>query len=135
MSVEKRNAIIEENGQSGFSVSIDVSGFQLLGDEPVDMGGGNLGPSPYDFLLCALGECTAMTVRWYARQQKWPLDKVVVHISHYKENKTDVFEKIVTLFGDQLTAEQRQKLVDVAGKCPVQRTMEGTPIIKTQAGE
>ncbi len=131
MSTGKTTAEIVENGQSEFAVTIDVSGFQLVGDEPVDMGGGNIGPAPYDLLTAALGECTAMTIRWYARQQKWPLDKVSVVMTHHKEGKTDIFSKAITLVGDGLTAEQRQKLMDVAGKCPVQRTMEGTPVIQT----
>jgi len=110
----------------------------LKGDEPVDTGGGNPGPAPYDTLLAALGECTAMTVRWYALRQKWPLDKVEVKLAHRKGNpaggpgKTDIFTKAILLHGDHLTPDQRAKLIDVAGKCPVQRTLEGTPVIQTE---
>lgn len=132
-------ATIVENGQSAFAVTIDVSGHSLKGDEPVASGGENLGPAPYDLLLAALGECTAMTVRWYARQQNWPLEKVEVVLTHEKQTaegkpgKTDVFSKQITLHGEQLTEQQRLKLVEIAAKCPVQRTLEGTPIIKTLA--
>lgn len=125
------HAHITETGESAYAVDIDVSGHMLKGDEPVDSGGGNLGPAPYDLLTAALGECTAMTVRWYAIQQKWPLDKVEVKLSHHKEGKQDVFEKQVTLYGNELTHEQRKKLLEIAAKCPVQRTLEVTPIIKT----
>ena len=74
MSEETTTAHIVETGESAFAVSIEVSGHQLVGDEPLAKGGGDLGPAPYDLLLAALGECTAMTVRWYARQQNWPLE-------------------------------------------------------------
>lgn len=126
-----RIAHITETGESAYAVDITVSGFAIKGDEPVDSGGGNLGPAPYDTLLAALGECTVMTVRWFALQQKWPLDKVEANVTHHKEGRTDVFSKTITLHGDDLTPEQRAKLIEVAAKCPVQRTLEGTPVIKT----
>lgn len=126
-----------ENGKSAFSVDIEVSGHKWTGDEPESMGGKDLGPAPYDLLSAALAECTAMTVRWYARQQDWPLEKVEVHLTHAKQGeegsrvKTDVFTKEIILIGASLTEEQRRKLVEVAAKCPVQRTLEGTPRIIT----
>jgi putative redox protein len=132
-------ATIAENGQSVFAVSIDVSGHRLIGDEPESADGKNLGPAPYDLLTAALGECTAMTIRWYARQKNWPLERVEVVMTHHKADgqggsgKTDVFTKHITLHGDSLTAEQRAKLVEIAAKCPVQRTLEGTPVINTAA--
>ena len=139
-------AHVEETGDSAYAVNITVSGHTLKGDEPVSFGGGNLGPAPYDMLLAALGECTAMTVRWYALQQKWPLEKVEVKLSHRKVNATelpegtgkvgkigkiDVFEKEIIVHGDALTDEQRKKLVDVAAKCPVQRTLQSDVVIRT----
>jgi putative redox protein len=125
------SAQVAETGESPYAVSINVSGHVLKGDEPVSEGGGNLGPAPYDLLLAALGECTAMTVRWYALQQKWPLEKVDVEITFQKIDKTGVFEKHVRVFGDALTDDQRQKLVAVAAKCPVQKTLEGEVEIRT----
>jgi len=137
MSDDVHSAHIYENGESIFAVTIEVAGIEIPGDEPVAAGGGGTGPNPYDMLVSALGECTAMTVRWYAKQQNWPVDKVEVNITHRKEKvegrprPADVFEKHVIVHGDLLTAEQRAKLLDVAKKCPVQRTLEGDPIIKT----
>lgn len=128
---ELKTAHVEETGESVYAVSIVVSGHTIKGDEPVSFGGGNLGPAPYDLLLAALGECTAMTVRWYALQQKWPLEKVEVKLSHQKVNKVDTFEKQVIVYGDALTPEQRKKLVDVAAKCPVQRTLQSDIVIHT----
>lgn len=132
MSAEKTiTAHVSETGESDFAVSIDVSGHKITGDEPEDAGGKDLGPAPYDLLTAALGECAAMTVRWYALQQKWPLEKVEVKLTFQKIDKVGVFEKQVIVHGEDLTDEQRQKLVEVAAKCPVQRTLEGKIEIKT----
>lgn len=81
------SAKLAETGESVYAVDIEVSGYHLKGDEPASAGGGNLGPAPYDTLLVALGECAAMTVRWYALQQKWLLEKVEVHLTHHKEGQ------------------------------------------------
>jgi putative redox protein len=132
MSADKTiTAHVIETGENNYAVSIDVSGHTLKGDEPIESGGGNLGPAPYDLLLASLGECTAMTVRWYALQKKWPMDKVEVKLTFQKIDKVGVFEKHITVHGDKLTDDQRQKLIDVAAKCPVQRTLEGKMEIRT----
>ena len=128
-----RHAHVTETRESTYAVTISVSGHDLQGDEPVSSGGKNIGPAPYDLLLSALGECTVMTVRWYAEQQKWPLEKVEARLTHHKEGKTDHFTKEVILYGESLTPDQRTKLIEVSGKCPVQRTLEGTPVIQTKA--
>lgn len=139
MSEETTTAVVVETGESAFAVSMDVSGHHLVGDEPIVKGGNDLGPAPYDLLLAALGECTAMTVRWYARQQDWPLERVEVTLTHAKgtaegkSSKTDHFAKRIRVVGQDLSVEQRQKLIAVAARCPVQRTLEGTPVITTLA--
>lgn len=141
MAEEITEVSIRENGQSRYAVDIAVSGYELLGDEPTSFGGGSLGPAPFDLLTAALAECTAMTVRWYASQQNWPLEHVSVHLTHQKGGpgasspKQDVFIKTLTLTGAELSTEQREKLVAIAAKCPVQRVLEGTPLIVTQAQE
>ncbi|RJF79119.1 OsmC family peroxiredoxin [Azospirillum cavernae] len=124
-------ATITETGDSPYAVAIAIAGRTLTGDEPVAVGGGDLGPSPFDFLTAALGECTAMTVRWYALQQTWPLEKVEVRIAHFKDGRQDVFEKTIHLTGDSLSSDQRASLMSIAAKCPVQRVLEGTPRITT----
>jgi len=138
MSDEKiLRAFVHETGKSAFAVEIEVSGHVLVGDEPVDAGGGDTGPAPHDLLLAALGECTAMTVRWYALRQKWPLENVEVRLTHRQTQtagtpgKTDVFTKEIRLIGETLSEEQRQRLRQVAERCPVQRTLEGSPAITT----
>ncbi len=105
------------------------------------MGGADLGPAPYDLLLAALGECTAMTIRWYARQQDWPLERVEVTLTHAKGGvegkspKVDHFEKYIRITGPALTPEQHDRLIEVAARCPVQRTLEGTPVITTRTAD
>jgi putative redox protein len=104
-------ASVVKTAESPYAVDINVSGHILKGDEPTSSGGLNLGPAPYDMLLAALGECTAMTVRWYALQQKWPLEKVDVKLTHHKENKTDIFNKHIILTRKNLSEEQHKKLI------------------------
>ena len=139
MAKQPLTATINETGASAFAVSIDVSGHQLIGDEPVDAGGGNLGPAPMDLLTAALGECTAMTIRWVARQKNWPLEHVAVTVTQRKGGegasspRQDVFEKTIVLKAPGLSAEQQQELIAAAAKCPIQRTLEGTPLIRTAA--
>jgi putative redox protein len=133
------SAHVAETGASRFAVRIDVGGHAIIGDEPAATGGADLGPSPFQLLAAALGECTAMTVRWYAERQKWPVDHVAVDVTHRKEivegrdGKTDVFRKAVHIHGPALSAEQREKLIEIAAKCPVQRTLEAGSIIRTEA--
>ena len=131
----KLKAHVTENQQSKYSVDIDVSGHQLVGDEPEAAGGDNLGPAPYDLLLAALGECTAMTVRWFAIQRNWPLDKVEVALTHEKVERQDVFHKTVVIVGDDLTEEQKDKLIKVAAKCPVHKTLTSDVSIETTLAE
>lgn len=145
MSDKITTAKISENKQSPYAVTIEVSGHKILGDEPHENSGLDLGPSPFDLLCAALGECTAMTVRWAAHQKNWPLEHVEVILTHKKvddESKTvagghlpkvDMFEKVVTIKGDQLTDTQRESLLKVAAKCPVQKTLEGAPVIITRS--
>lgn len=124
---------------SPFAMAIEVSGHHILGDEPPEVGGLDLGPAPYDLLAAALGECTAMTVRWFARQQNWPLGHVDVVVRHEKAaveghpGKIDTFRKTVTISGD-LSDDQRARLLAVAARCPVHKTLEGPVQIATEAG-
>lgn len=132
---------VAETGERPFSVRIEMGDHEIIGDEPVSAGGGALGPSPLDLLTAALAECTAMTVRWFARQQGWPLDHVEVVVDHAKKQfagtaePVDVFDKTIFIRGPQLSDEQRARLIDVASKCPIQRVLEGAPVISTQPGK
>jgi putative redox protein len=130
-------ATIRETKESAFSVEVVVDGHVILADEPVDSGGKNLGPYPHEILVAALGACTAQTVRWYAQRHDWPLDTVEVDVTYRRDHLEghsgllDIFDKSIRLTGAALTPEQRTRLLDVAGKCPIQRLMEGMPVIRT----
>jgi len=78
------HAYVTETKESSYAVDINVSSYTLKGDESVHSGGNGLGPAPYDLLLAALGECTAMTIRWFANQRNWPLEKVEVKVDSYQ---------------------------------------------------
>jgi putative redox protein len=140
MTALRTRVSVSETGESPFAVRIDTGAHELMGDEPIGAGGGGLGPSPLDLMTAALAECTAMTVRWYARQQGWPLDHVEVVVDHAKRafggttGSTDVFEKTIFLKGPRLDETQRARLIDIAGKCPIQRVLEGAPAIGTKPG-
>ncbi|MEM9350400.1 MAG: bifunctional alpha/beta hydrolase/OsmC family protein [Pseudomonadota bacterium] len=111
-----------------------------LADEPLAYGGTNRGMSPYGFLSAGLGACTSMTIRMYARRKGWPLTHVFVDVTHDKVHaqdaeqaapgKLDHFTRHIHLDGE-LSVEQRQKLLEIADKCPVHRTLEGNSIVKT----
>ena len=127
------------NGKS-FLTEITSGQHHLLADEPEDVGGTDQGPSPYGYLLSALGACTAMTLRMYADHKKLNLDEVLVKLTHEKvhakdgENtgKIDQIKRMIKVEGD-LTEEQRQRLIEIAEKCPVHKTIEGKPDIITEA--
>ena len=135
---------VSEDDVNGFRQLISVGGkFQLMADEPVRFGGTNAGPNPYQFLSAALGACTAMTVRLYARKKDWPVELVEVDVSHAKSYqqdceqcmepgaRIDVFNRTLRVSGS-LSEAQRGRLVEIAGKCPVHKTLESSSIVNTE---
>jgi len=121
--------IVKENGRGRYQQDIIVGDrHQLVADEPVSNGGEDVGPAPFDFLLAGLGACTSMTLRMYAERKEWPLEHVHVTLHFDKvedENghKVDRIERIITLDGS-LTPEQRQRLLEIANKCPTHRVLQ-----------
>jgi putative redox protein len=118
----------------GFTTTITAGDHEWLADEPVEVGGANLGPNPYELVLAGLGACTVITLQMYARRKKWPLDGAQVSLVHSRthaedcdtcETETGMVDRIVrtiTLEG-ALDAEQREKLMDIADRCPVHRML------------
>ena len=131
-------------GEGGtFAQQIAAGRHRLTGDEPESVGGSDTGPSPYDFLLAALGSCTSMTVGMYARKKNWPLERVTVWLRHSKiyaadcsecEMKEGVLDRIErdVQFDGPLTADQRSRLLEIANKCPVHRTLTSEITIRTR---
>lgn len=133
MTEHKTMVTVEEAGEGLYVQDIKTSNHLLIADEPLDVGGRDRGPAPYDFLLSALGACTSMTLRMYADRKKWPLEKVSVTLTHRKETdaaglKSDIITRNIALTGP-LDDEQKQRLLEIADKCPVHRTLESKPLI------
>jgi uncharacterized OsmC-like protein len=130
-------------GEGIFPQLISAHGHPLRADEPVEVGGADSGPGPYDFLLAGLGACTAMTVRMYAERKKWPLENAHVTLWHSKVHaedcagcetkagKLDRIERVIRLDGP-LDAEQKARLMEIADKCPVHRTLTSEIRIETR---
>ena len=136
--------VVRETGRGKFQNEVRVGRHVLIADEPESVGGLDSGPGPYDFLLAGLGACTAMTIRMYVDKKGWPLRRVQVGLDHDKihaqdcadcetrEGKLDEIVRTITLEGD-LDAEQRTRILEIADKCPVHRTLHSEIKIRTKS--
>jgi putative redox protein len=141
-----RNVLVRETRSSKFQQTISIGPHHLIADEPVAAGGEDTGPGPYDFVLAGLGACTAMTMRLYADRKSLPLERVSVTLMHSKihaqdcagcETKIgmlDQIERVIAMEGT-LDAEQRSKLMEIADKCPVHRTLTSEIHIVTRSAD
>jgi len=141
--VEEGLVLVRETHAGKFQQAILTGPHRLIADEPSSLGGMNSGPAPYDYLLAGLGACTSMTIRLYAEFKKIPLKDVSVRLTHgkihakdcatcdTKVSAVDRIERTITLEG-QLDDEQRQKLMEIADKCPVHKSLSGGIEIVTQ---
>lgn len=116
-----------------FRQTVTIGPHGLVADEPREDGGGDEGPQPHELLLSALGACTAMTLRLYARRKQWPLERVRVRLRGARQADAFVIDREIELDG-ALTGEQRDTLRAIAEKCPVHKTLTGAIRIHTALG-
>jgi putative redox protein len=131
---QEGSVVIEETGEGKFQVEIRAGGARFLADEPVEVGGLGSGPTPYDLLGAGLGACTAMTLRMYARRKELDLRRVCVTVGHRRsrdETPPDIFVRKIRLAG-QLDEAQRGRLLEIADRCPVHRTLTAGAQIRTE---
>ncbi|MCH8551248.1 MAG: bifunctional alpha/beta hydrolase/OsmC family protein [Natronospirillum sp.] len=148
-SVQKGHVMVTEQDKA-FTRLVYADQHHWLADEPTAMGGKNLGPDPYEHLLAALGTCTSMTIRMYANHKKWPVEDIQVSLTHDREHcadcaasglptdskgKIDIIRRTVHIDAPELDEEQHQRLLEIADRCPVHKTLTNTIRIETVAGD
>jgi putative redox protein len=134
--------VVARTGIDSFTTEMLVAGHKLVADEPVEAGGNDQGPSPYDLLAAALASCTTMTLKMYAARKELAMRSVTVRVTHDKvhakdcadcessSGKIDEFRRELTIDGD-LDEAQRQRLLEIADMCPVHRTLHGEIKVRT----
>ncbi|UCC81933.1 MAG: OsmC family protein [Gemmatimonadota bacterium] len=139
-SVPHGQAVVR-TGQARYQTEILTAGHSLVADEPVSLGGTDSGPNPFGLLMAALGACTTITLRMYADRKEWPLEEIGVRLHHKKlekrDSKTAEISQTLELVGP-LSAEQRERLLEIAQRCPVHRALEKgvlMPVSLTEEGE
>jgi uncharacterized OsmC-like protein len=143
-AVANQPRVTVRTGRDHYRTDIIAGGHTLIADEPKGDGGGDAGPTPYDLVAAALGACTAMTLRMYADRKQWPLDEVIVRVTHSKDHaadearceqgadaRLDVLRRVIVL-GGPLGDTQRARLLEIADKCPVHRTLSAGLRVETQ---
>jgi putative redox protein len=137
---------VVKGGPSGFLQRISIGPHQLLADEPKDARGNDAGPNPYELLLASLGACTSMTLRMYADRKGWQLEEVRVVLTHSRsygrdcaecEKKAAMIDRVerqIALVGE-LSGEQRERLLEIADRCPVHRTLSSRIQIETRLAD
>ncbi|MCU0559418.1 MAG: bifunctional alpha/beta hydrolase/OsmC family protein [Desulfobacterales bacterium] len=140
------NRIAARTGPGGLLTEVRVNRHSLIADEPAAVGGSDQGPTPFDLLVAALGACTSMTLRMYADRKGWPLDAATVRLTHakihavdcasceLKEGMLDRIEREIEIEGP-LDEEQRQRLLQIADRCPVHKTLTSEVEIRTRLSE
>lgn len=130
--------IVAGDGGASLRQTLYAGSHVLVGDEPLALGGTDAGPNPFQYLQLALGTCTSMTIGLYAKRKGWPLDKVVVRVAfrhvlppEAEDGPVERFDREIALSG-ALDADQRERLLDIANKCPVHRTLSGRIEIETR---
>ena len=136
--------VVSETGAGKYENWVVANGHVSLAGEPPSVGGAGNGPTPYELLSASLGTCTSMTLRMYADRKGWPVDDILVEVSHAKDHaedceacvegaevKVDIFERTLRVTGD-LDAEQRSRLLEIADKCPVHKSLHSPVVVRTK---
>ena len=127
-----RDVIVSSTAEP-YAQDIAIGPHRIRADEGTDGGGGDAGPGPHELLLAALGACTSMTIKGYAARKGWVVRRVAVRLTGSSVDATYVINRHLTIEGD-LEGDQRQRLIEIANKCPVHRTLTGEVIINTTEG-
>ena len=125
MATSPRPAIAEDAGRGGLQLLVTAGPARLVVDEPVELGGLDLGPTPHDLVAAALAACTAQTLRLYAKRKAWPLGPVTVTVSHHRDEAqtpAETFDRVIAV-GGPLDDEQRRRLLQIAEMCPVHKLL------------
>lgn len=121
-------------GKENYTTQVTMPNHQLIADEPEELGGKDLGPSPFELLSSALGTCTAITMKMYADRKEWPIEEIKIQIKLKQEKEgTEMhsfFEQNIEIIGD-LDEKQRARMLLIAGKCPVHKTLKGEVKVET----
>lgn len=135
--------VVVHTGRDHYRTDINAGGHHLIADEPATAGGTDQGPTPYDYLVSALGACTSITLRMYADRKAWPLEEIIVRLQHQKVHAedcdecetaagyVDIIDREIELIGE-LDQEQRKRLLDIANRCPVHRTLHSEIVVRTR---
>lgn len=141
-TLKAERQVVVRLGDEGYTTEIMVRHHGLTADEPKSVGGNDFGPNPYELVTAGLGACTAMTMQMYARRKKWDLEEVVVHLEHNKDyvedcnncenpkSKIDHFDRFIEMKGN-LDEAQRTRLLEIADRCPVHRTLHSEVKVRT----
>ncbi|MEP5939015.1 MAG: bifunctional alpha/beta hydrolase/OsmC family protein [Erythrobacter sp.] len=141
--------VLVRTGFGKFGTEVHTANHHFIADEPTSYGGDNSGPTPYDLLNAALGTCTVMTMKMYADRKGWPLEGSTVEVTHERDHHVDCdhcedvgegaqvqsLNRRITLHGDELTDEQIAKIIEIADKCPVHKTLEGHLHVHTEEAQ
>jgi putative redox protein len=127
--------VVLESGYGPYAQFVTVGRHVMGADESERLGGQDSGPSPYEYVMAGLGACTAMTLRMYANRRAWKIRTIAVEVKHERvetpAGKTDRFKRLIRIDGD-LTHEQRARLLEIAEKCPVSRTLQRPSLVTSR---